>query len=488
MTGHRGFFVVLLLVTALLMTQCVAPSPAAPVAPAPAEPAPAAEAPAAAPAAPAPAEAPQPAAPSADLFLDVGKQPPITILINQSPWYPGFEKTVELYEQQTGNTVNLDVTPFAGMLEKSRNAVQGKESPYDLLNLNAPNTVEFYEGGFLTPLKEIDPTFELDPQVITADDTNYWSAEANWRKTPGVLMGIPLNSNIQLCYYRADLFEQAGLEPPETWDDVVAAADKLGDGENLYGWVVRGERGNAIVFDFYSYLYGAGGSIEKDPANGDYTVTVNSPEAKKALDFYVMLANKYGPPNSGVVGQADLIQLMTTGKALQLNMVSAAWASMDNPDNSQVIGKVNTTVVPRPTDGQFYTPIGNWVAGIPKNIPMERKQAVLAFAKWFLTYEAQYKYAEFGSIPVRNDVFESDLAAKPEFRWMEAYKEGIKYGGQMLGYKEGPQVETILGLRLNQALIGELSSAQALNLAAEEIYKVFSESGRKTGLLEKLPE
>ena len=37
----------------------------------------------------------------AQSFLDVGKQEPITILINSSPWYAGFENVVKLYEQQT---------------------------------------------------------------------------------------------------------------------------------------------------------------------------------------------------------------------------------------------------------------------------------------------------------------------------------------------------------------------------------------------------
>ena len=55
---------------------------------------------------------------------------------------------------------------------------------------------------------------------------------------------------------------------------------------------------------------------------------------------------------------------------------------------------------------------------------------------------------------------------------------------------EGPELESgaILGLRLNQAVIGELSTGKALNLAAEEIYKVFNDNGRKTGMLAKLPE
>lgn len=84
---------------------------------------------------------------------------PITIVINQSPWFPGFQSVVELYEETTGNTVDLDVNPFAGSLEKQRTAVRTDQSPFDLLIMNAGFFVEFYKGGFLDPLTDIDPIY-----------------------------------------------------------------------------------------------------------------------------------------------------------------------------------------------------------------------------------------------------------------------------------------------------------------------------------------
>jgi multiple sugar transport system substrate-binding protein len=506
--------VCLLFAMVLLTTHC-APAPTATPAPtavptkaavaptiAPAAPTAAAPAPTAAAAAPTvaatkaaePTKAPVAAAPRGapaannNLYLNVGKQVPITILINQSPWYPGFEKVVQLYEQQTGNKVNLDATPYAGMLEKARNAVRGKESPYDILNIDTGWIVEFYSADLLTPLKEIDANIKFDPQVSTADDCVYWNTKTQWQDNKGDLIGFVPNANVVMLYYRADLLQQAGLKVPETWDDVTAAADKLSKQGSFYGYVVRGAQGNPIRFDFTSYLLSAGGNFEKDAANGDFTVTVNSPQAKKALDYYLSLAKKYAPPNSGAIDQADQVQLLTTNKALMTPMVTAAWSNMDVPDKSLVVGKVNVAPPPRAPGGVPASVIGNWTMGIPRNVSNERKQAALAFAKWFLTYEAQYRYAEFGAIPVRSDVLESDLASKPEFRWMPAYKQILTFAKRVLGYKEGAQVEAIMGLRLNQALVGELSAAKALNMASDEIYKLFSDNKRKTGQLPKLPE
>jgi multiple sugar transport system substrate-binding protein len=129
-------------------------------------------------------------------FLDVGKQVPITILINSSPWLNGFQTVAGLYEQQTGNKINLDVTPYPGMLEKARNAVRGSESPDDVLNLDSGWTIEFYEGGFLVPLDQVQPGYAMPKEVLTCGDSYFWNAAKRFR-TPngGVLMGIPPNCN-----------------------------------------------------------------------------------------------------------------------------------------------------------------------------------------------------------------------------------------------------------------------------------------------------
>jgi len=238
-------------------------------------------------------------------FADVGKQAPITILVASTPWYPAFEKVVGLYEQQTGNQIKLDTTPFGGMLEKARNAVRSGKSPYDLMFLDTQWTIEFYEGGFLAPLKEIDASFDLPKEVLSYGDSGWWNAQKRWR-TPdgGKLMAYTVLGNVQLLYYRADILKQAGIAPPKTWADVLTACTKLTDPPKMYGFVARGEKGNGIRYDWHSVMLAEGGSVVKDPAAGDYTVTINSPQVKAALDLYTDLLKKCGPPNYGTLGTA----------------------------------------------------------------------------------------------------------------------------------------------------------------------------------------
>lgn len=327
------------------------------------------------------------------------KHPPITIVINQSPWFGGFKGLVEAYEKQTGNRVTLDVNPFAGTLEKQRNSVRAKDGTFDLLPLNGFFFQEFYVGGFLTPLNELDPGFQLDPQVATLDDTPWWDEKTKTvnRKT-GKLMTVPINPNIPLLYYRKDLYDKAGLKAPTTFDELLDNAKKLHNPPQVYGIVQRGSRETTgVTYDFLPYLYGHGGSILKDEKVGDFTVTINSPEARRALDLYLRLAKEASHPNPGGQGQAQVIQNLVTGKAAHGILVIAAWSQMDDPTKSAVVGKLEFAVPPHAPGHPPGPGLGHFLGGIPRNVPRDRQLAALAFLKWFQTREAQVIYSKAGS-------------------------------------------------------------------------------------------
>ncbi|HEY1325777.1 MAG TPA: extracellular solute-binding protein [Casimicrobiaceae bacterium] len=417
----------------------------------------------------------------------IPKVVPITVVINQSPWFASFAKAVDAYEKETGNKVNLDVNPFAGSAEKQRASVRAKEGQFDLLVMNSTWLAELYHGGFLTPLDDIDPSFKLDPQVINFDDTAYWDAKnkRNSSKT-GVVYGVPINANIGVLYYRADLYEKAGLKAPETWDDVAANAAKLNNPPSVYGIVQRGARSASdISYDWMPYLQGCNGAIFRDEKAGDFTVTINSAEAKKALDIYIDLAKKYGPPNPGSYGQAQVIQALVTGKAAHATPVIAAWPQMDDPNKSAVVGKVNVAPMPHCPGSRSTPTLGHFIGGIPRNIPKDRQVAALAFMNWFQSYDAQIVYAKAGQPPIRKDVYDAPFMKTPEYRWAKAVADSTPNAKMMYTVPEGPQIVSVLELRLNQALIGEKSPAEALNAAAAEIQDIMQKAGYKTG---KLPD
>jgi multiple sugar transport system substrate-binding protein len=412
---------------------------------------------------------------------------PITIVINQSPWFDGFARMVDLYAEESGNQVELDVNPFGGLLEKERNSVRASEGQFDVLILNSGWFAEMYFGGFLTPITDIDSGFKLEDGVYTLGDTVFFDPESNAMTPSGKLMTIPIHPNIPMLYYRGDLYEENGLQTPVTFADLEANARALHNPPERYGIVQRGARStHAVAYDFYPYLYGHRGSIFRDQNAGDYTVTLNSPEGKEALDYYLRLAKDAGHPQTASQDQAEVIQNMITGKTGHAMFVIAAWSQMDDPAKSAVVDKVEITVPPHVEGAETAPALGHWLGGISHNVPDERKQAAFEFLRWFQTKEAQMANAEMGGVPVHAAPYESPLADERKNRWMKPMAEALPHAVNIYNFPEASEVIAVLELGLNRAVAGEIDSAAALNGMGTEIAAIMESHDYSTGTLEPL--
>ncbi|HUZ18085.1 MAG TPA: extracellular solute-binding protein, partial [Spirochaetia bacterium] len=197
--------------------------------------------------------------------------PEVTVLINQSPWLAGFQAIAALYTKETGNSVKVEPVPFAAIIPKSMNATSASDSEYDILTLGEQMYVPFFAGGLVTPLNKIDPNFKLDPQVIEYNYVDRWDTTTNTSDKNGELYGVPINGNLQVLFYRTDLFAAKNLEPPKTWAEVEADAKILSNPPNVYGYVDRSSESQDWVFQ--AFLYGYGGSVaHRDASTGKWVV------------------------------------------------------------------------------------------------------------------------------------------------------------------------------------------------------------------------
>ena len=412
---------------------------------------------------------------------------PITIVVNQSPWFESFRRTVEAYETETGNKVELDVNPFAGSLEKQRNSVRASEGQYDILIMNSGWFTEMYAGGFVDPITDIDPGFKLDPDLYTLGDTIYYNAEKKTVTADGKLMSIPISPLIPMLYYRGDLYKEAGLSAPKSFAELEANAKKFHNPPGMYGIVQRGARGpHTVAYDFYPYLYGMGGGIFKDQSANDYTVTLNSKEGREALDYYIRLAKEAGHPKTAANDQAEVIQAMVTGHAAHIMMVIAAWSQMDDPNKSAIVDKVEWAPPPSAPGLPTAPGLGHWLGGISRNIPDDRKRAAVEFLRWFQTKAAQLETAKAGGIPVNAAVYKEPIAEERKYRWMKPLAEALPHAVNIYQFPEASEVIAVLEVGLNRAIAGEITSVDALNSMSDDIDKIMAGHSYKTGKLPPL--
>ena len=103
----------------------------------------------------------------------------------------------------------------------------------------------------------------------------------------GKRAAVPYDGWIQAMWYRADVFEEAGLNPPVSWDDINAACDALpGTGNLLYAVTIGTDTSWNYGHQIFEQI-----AMSNDawPFDEEGNVTMNTPEMVEALAFYTDL-------------------------------------------------------------------------------------------------------------------------------------------------------------------------------------------------------
>ena len=107
-------------------------------------------------------------------------------------------------------------------------------------------------------------------------------------------LAVPSESWAQLLYYRKDLFEAAGLEPPDSYEAILAAAEAL-DSPQVAGFVGANAPGDAFTEQTFEHVaLGNGCQLVDDEGE----VTLDSDECQAAFQFYGDLVSQYSVPGA----------------------------------------------------------------------------------------------------------------------------------------------------------------------------------------------
>lgn len=336
----------------------------------------------------------------------------LVVLAGSGPWHPGYAAAIAQYEEETGNTVDIRQFPNTDLVGQMVNDIQGASHTYDVYLINESDMTNFVNNEWLRPFTDVDPDYELDPEIFTYDSLPYWNAETQTFSPDGTLMSAPINGNLEIMTYRSDLYEQLDLDAPETWQDVVDNGREIQDaGAATYGgaYALQGATGGYALISYYfqPILNALGGSWFADEGV-DWTPTVDSAEAIEAATLFRDLALT-GPEATTTMGQAQALAAVQAGDAAQSYLVTSAATQLEDEANSNVVGKVAYAPLPAGPDGEPATSTGIWSLGIPAGLDDERSQTALDFITSVTSKAGQTTFVENGGVPIRGDADVSSL-------------------------------------------------------------------------------
>ncbi len=393
------------------------------------------------------------------------KQVKLVIAGRDGDYGNAMQVAVDAYMAKNPN-VSFELLKLSGddVYQKTVIDLKTGTGTYDLILIDDPKAMQYQQAGWL---EDLDAMYKKAGKAVDSDFISTTTDLCRYPNGPkGKLYALPFVGNVSLFAYRTDLFAKYGLAAPKTWNDVLVAAKKISESDpSVSGVSFRGVKGNPILTAFLPIFW----SFGADFFDASGKPTVNSPEAVKALKFFLELA-KYGPKSTPMNNTAQVRDGLLAGTVGIAPEVWPAWlGQLDDPNQSKVAGKVKVTK--HPADVKKSSPmIGIWHIAIPA--ASKNKQAAFDFLNFVTGKETQkLMVLKAGLPPSRTSVFE-DAEILAKYPWYPAIRDALEDGVARPRTLFWAEIENTLGGLVQEALIGQKTAEQALNEANAKIAQI----------------
>jgi sorbitol/mannitol transport system substrate-binding protein len=354
---------------------------------------------------------------------------------------------------------------------------------FDIVFIGLYETPIFAKRGWLRPMENLPADYDIEDVFKSLRDGLSYQ---------GKLYALPFYGESSMLMYRKDLLEQKGLKMPEQpkYEDIKKIADALTDkAKGVYGITLRGKPGWGENMGFIDTLVNTFGGTW---FNMKWNPTLDTPEWKKAITFYIDLMKADGPPGASANGFNENLTLMASGKAAMWIDATVAGGMLENPKESQVAGKMG--YAPSPIEA---TPNGShWLWSWTFAIPQAAKQAEAAekFAVWATskdyiklvaedigwsgvppgTRKSTYDNPEYQKSPFAGATLQAMQSADPTNPCMKP----VPYTGiQFVLIPEFQSFGTVVGQNISGALADKLTVEQALKDSQAAVGRAVKQAG-----------
>ncbi|NOZ71423.1 MAG: sugar ABC transporter substrate-binding protein [Chloroflexi bacterium] len=288
-----------------------------------------------------------------------------------------------------------------------------------IFEIEAAFSRDWAEAGYLLPLNDVFEAIGGTDEYVPG---SYYQLD-------GTVYALPYATSVYGLWYRKDLFEEAGLQPPTNYEEVMAAAKALTDpAKGIYGISIPGST-NASVNFFSTFLWQQ--CLDYYTPQGE--LIFDQPGALDAIKKWVALT-EYAPPGFENYSWGDQITAFVTGKAAM--SVYAGRLGVRMPDQApQLEDKADIVRLPWATrpDSPYVT-YGSW-SRIAISANTKYPETAKDFLQFFLSGDrlARYDATVIGHMvpPIKSvakmlENWDSDYA-KRHSDWLAFFNENAAY-------------------------------------------------------------
>ncbi len=405
------------------------------------------------------------------------------------------------FEELTGIEVELETTSWDQMYDKAIRDMEAGTGIYDFVYIEQDIIYGYLANEYLVNLTEAleanpelaAPGFEIGEFTTFID--YFRGAES------GDVFGVPMEAFVKVYLYRTDLFGDADIQaafeeeygrelvPATTHAEYREIAEffaAYGEANDLdlWGTTVQAASGHpASFYEFFEsvaptygiYNWGISEDFKASVENGG---EMNSDTAKEALAWW--LGNlEFAPPESTSSTWDEVAASFAAGRAAQglVYGENAAWIATD-ADRSSIVGNVGVALPPL-ADGVLDEVEGGTgyigyydggAFGLP--VSSQNQEAALLWMQFVGLPDVQPEWAASSSRVVMDSTYETELLIEADAATNGYYTlmrdQGYLFAGAP-PFPFHPQIREVIAPFIYQAIAGEISAEEALDMAAAAV-------------------
>jgi multiple sugar transport system substrate-binding protein len=303
----------------------------------------------------------------------------VKVLAVQSTQFAAHAKKVAAFAEATGIKVTYVYVPFVALRERLTAEMVGGSDDFDLvtaMDVWIPPLVDKY----LAPI-------DKDLAARKIDMKRYPASFVASGVFPTGTYGLPVRCHIQLLWYRKDLFEKAGLQPPKTWDEMVEAAKKVQEqNPGIAGVTIPyGKADGQNLMVWYNFLWGAGGDLFDDKMKPIFNSAAGIKATQDYTDF--ILKHKVTPAGAASFNESDSSTYFFQGKAGMVPVWWHVYNRLKLPDAGVKAEQVGFVPLPSYPGKGSTTYTNNWIYGL--NGKSKNRDAAIEFLDWISSAEIE---------------------------------------------------------------------------------------------------
>jgi len=331
-----------------------------------------------------------------------------------------LRKHLDLFEEQSGHTVEIVTMPAS---------TTDQFGQYRLW-LSAQNPdIDVYRVDVIWAPQLANHFVDLSEAAADVVDQHF-PAIIESQTVDGRLVALPMFTDAPALYYRTDLLEKHGAEPPATWVELTETAQTIMDAERaegndgIFGFVWQGAAYEGLTCNALEWVKSNGGG---QIVEADGEISINNENAAEMIDLAATWVGTISPP--GVLGyrEEEARGVWQLGNAVFMRNWPYAYA-LSNGDDSAV--KDLFSVVPLPTGpsgDQHAATLGGWNLAVSNY--SQDQEAAIEMAKFLASAEIQKDRAITQTrLPTMPALYEDPdvLAAQPVIgEWLPIFQSAV---------------------------------------------------------------